>query len=70
MSMPLFAAVFFIGAIAVFAWWLVMLVEAVRIPGARWQDKGHNQVVYIILMVFLGVIGTLIYYFVPRPELR
>ena len=59
-----------IASFAGFVWWLVMLVEAVRIPSTQWQARGENQLLWVLLMVFLGVLGTLLYVLVPRPKLR
>jgi hypothetical protein len=61
---------FLLVSLAFFAWWLVMLIEALRIPAARWSAAGQSQLLYVLLMVFLGVIGTLVYVLVPRPQLR
>ena len=61
---------FLLVSLAFFVWWLVMLIEALRIPAARWNAAGQSQLLYVLLMVFLGVIGTLDYVLVPRPQLR
>ncbi|GAA3513938.1 hypothetical protein GCM10022234_05910 [Aeromicrobium panaciterrae] len=57
-------------AVALFAWWLLMLIEALKTPAAQWKAAGQSQVVYVILMVVLGVIGTILYIAVPRSQLR
>lgn len=57
-------------SVGMFAWWLVMLIEALRVPAVRWNAAGQSQLLYVLLMVFLGVIGTLVYVLVPRPQLR
>ena len=57
-------------SIASFVWWLVMLVEALRIPSTQWQARGESQLLYVLLRVFLGVLGTILYVVVPRPKLR
>jgi hypothetical protein len=56
--------------LAVFVWWLRVLIEALRTPSQQWAAAGQNQLVYIVLMVLLGVIGTLVYIAVARPQLR
>ena len=45
-------------------------VEALRIPSAQWQARGESQLLYVLLRVFLGVLGTILYVLVPRPKLR
>ena len=57
-------------AIAATVWWVLMLVEALRFPDAQWAAAGQNKVVQILLMVLLGVVGTIIYVLSARPELR
>ena len=50
--------------------WVWMLIEALKTPGATWEAAGQNQLIYILLMIFLGIIDTVAYYFVARPALR
>lgn len=56
--------------VALSAWWLVMLIDALRTPNTKWQSVGQSQLVYVLLMVFLGIIGTVLYVAVARPKLR
>lgn len=65
-----FALVFGLLMLGAFAWWLLMLIDAVRTPASAWQAAGQNQLVHILLMVFLGIIGTIVYVVVARPKLR
>lgn len=57
-------------SVGMFAWWLVMLIEALRVPAVRWSAAGQSQLLHVLLMVFLGVIGTLVQVLVPRSQLR
>lgn len=50
-------------------WWLLMLIEALRIPGPAWEAAGHNQVLYVLGMFLLGILGTILYVLVPRKDL-
>jgi hypothetical protein len=70
MEIMLVLLVFAVVGLALFAWWLVMLIDAVRTPTATWQAAGQEQLLHILLMVFLGVIGTIVYVVVARPKLR
>lgn len=56
--------------VAATVWWLVMLIEALRFPDAQWAAAGQNKVVQVVLMVVLGVVGTIIYALTARPDLR
>lgn len=57
-------------AAAVLVLWLVFLIEALRTPEQQWKDAGQNQMMSIVLMVFLGIIGTIVYLILARPRLR
>ena len=61
---------FLIPALAIFVWWLLMLIDALKIPGTTWDAAGQSQILYVVLMAVLGVIGTILYVFVARPKLR
>ena len=69
MELASFGLVILVLALASFVWWLIMLIEALRIPSLTWQAADQNQVLYVLLMVFLGVIGTILYMAVARPRL-
>lgn len=64
------ALVLGLGIVALSVWWLVLLIEAVRIPDAQWDAAGQNKLLQIALMVILGVIGTIVYALTARPELQ
>lgn len=59
----------FLGA-ALLVWWVLVLIEALRTPKAQWDAAGQSQILYVALMVFLGVVGTISYIVVARPLLR
>ncbi len=62
--------VFLLVPAAAFVWWLVELVDALKVPRAQWNAAGESQLLYVLLMVFLGVIGTFMYVLIARPKLR
>lgn len=70
MSSSLFALVFAAVAIAAFVWWLVVLIEALKTPSSQWSAAGQNQILWVVLMVLLGLLGTILYVLVARPPLR
>ena len=59
-----------LGFLALSLWWLVLLIEAVRIPDSQWDAAGQNKLLQIALMGILGVIGTIVYAVTARPELK
>lgn len=69
-AVPAVFVVFALIAIALFGWWLAMLIDALRTPQGQWEVARQNQLVYVLMMIFLGVIGTIVYVLVARPQLR
>jgi peptidoglycan/LPS O-acetylase OafA/YrhL len=51
-------------ALASFAFWLWMLIDAIT----KMPSGGNTKLIWILVLVFTGVIGALIYYFVQRPK--
>ena len=56
--------------LAAFVWWLVVLIEALRTPRQQWEAAGQSQLVSVLLMVLAGLLGTVVYVAVARPQLR
>lgn len=48
---------------------IVALVDLVRQPADAWQRSGHNQLVWALIIVFVGFIGPILYLIVARPAL-
>jgi hypothetical protein len=66
----LFLIVLVVPFIAAFVAWLVMLVDALKVSDATWSAAGESKLLYVLLMVFLGLIGTILYVVIARPKLR
>ncbi|WP_417388015.1 PLDc N-terminal domain-containing protein [Gimesia sp.] len=47
-----------------FVMWVWMLVDCLKYE----PSTGNEKVIWILLMVFLGIFGSLLYYFIRRPE--
>ena len=59
-----FTALLAVLALAAFAFWIWMLIDAItRIP-----SEGNTKLIWILVVIFAGIIGALIYYFVQRPK--
>ena len=56
--------------LAITVWWLLMLVQALRTPDSVWAAAGQSKILYVLLMIFLGWLGALLYVFIARPGLR
>jgi len=60
----LFGLVFLALCVLVFAFWLWMLIHAITNNGL----SGTERVVWVLVIIFLHVLGALIYFFVGRPK--
>jgi uncharacterized RDD family membrane protein YckC len=58
--------VLFLVAAAIWIW---SLVDALRIPDQRWTAAGENKILWVILIVVLGLLGSLLYVLMPRKKL-
>ncbi|MEU0267680.1 hypothetical protein [Nocardioides sp. NPDC006303] len=56
--------------LALTVWWLVMLVQALRTPDSVWAAADQSKILYVLLMIFLGWLGALLYVVIARPRLR
>ena len=59
-----FMVVFGIIGLAAFAFWLWMLIDVIT----RAPSENNTKLIWILVVVFTGVIGALIYMFVQRPK--
>jgi hypothetical protein len=62
-------SLFALISLAVFVWWLLVLVQALRVPDNVWTGAGQSKILWVLLMVFLGVLGTILYVLIARPAL-
>lgn len=63
-------AVMGLVSLALSAWWIFSLVEAIQVPDFLWRETGTSKVVAIVLLALLHWIGAAIYWFALRPKLR
>ena len=56
--------------VAVMVAWVVALVDAIRRPRAQWEMAQQNKLLYVLLIIFLGWFGALIYAMIPWPQLK
>lgn len=60
---------FLLIALFGFVFWIWGLVDALRRPQSNWEAAGQNQILWVVLMIFLGFIGTILYVIIARPQL-
>ncbi len=60
-----------IGAVALASFVLLVmaLVDLVRRPADVWAASGQNQLVWALVVIFVGVVGPLLYLIIARPIL-
>ena len=50
--------------LALFAFWIWMLVDC----ATRETDEGNTKLVWLLVVIFVGWLGALIYFLARRPE--
>lgn len=52
-------------------WLLVLaLADLTRRPAQVWDEAGHNQLVWALVVIFVGLIGPALYLIIARPGLE
>lgn len=69
MSAPLVFVIFALVSLALFVWWLLVLIQALRVPDQVWTGAGQSKILWVLIMVLLGVLGTILYVLIARPAL-
>jgi hypothetical protein len=62
--------VFVLVGLVFSALWIWSLVDALVIPDQRWIAAGQSKLLWVLLIVLLGLLGSLLYVVMPRPALR
>lgn len=57
-------------ACVTFALWMWALVDSLRVPEWRWQQAGQSKLLWVLVIVFLHVLGALLYAVIARPTVR
>lgn len=68
-ALPLVVILFAAAALALFVWWLLVLIQALRVPDHDWEAAGQSKILWVLVMVLLGVLGTILYVLIARPAL-
>lgn len=54
-------------AVALFVLWLWMLIDCLKRPDDKFAYGGNNaRLIWILVIIFTGLIGALIYYFLIK----
>ena len=49
---------------------IVALVDLVKRSPQAWEQSGHNQLVWALIVIFIGFIGPVLYLVIARPALE
>lgn len=60
--------VFFAIWIAAFVYWIVVIVEVANIPDWRFRSIGSEKIVWLLIVILGGIIGSLVWRFAKRDE--
>jgi|HubBroStandDraft_4_1064222.scaffolds.fasta_scaffold52878_2 hypothetical protein len=62
---PFFFAIIWVAA---FVLWILAIIEVVKIPDTQFRAVGSEKTVWAIIVILLGIIGALIWFFAKRSE--
>lgn len=48
---------------------ILALVDLSRRPASAWEASGQNQLVWALVVIFVGFIGPVLYLLIARPAL-
>jgi ABC-type multidrug transport system fused ATPase/permease subunit len=60
----IFGLFVFLFSIASFAFWIWMLIDCVT----NEPSEGNDKVIWLLLIIFLGIIGAIVYFFARRSK--
>lgn len=60
----LFMLLLMLGGIALFVFWIWMLISCIRND----QISANERLIWVIVIVFLNIIGAVLYYFLGRGK--
>ena len=64
----LFPIVFLAIWIAAFVYWIVVIVEVAKIPDLQFRAAGSEKIVWLLIVILGGIIGSLVWRFAKRDE--
>jgi drug/metabolite transporter (DMT)-like permease len=57
--------IFWVGILLLWIFWLVMIIDITK---RDWKNAG-DRAAYLVLVIFMNIIGALIYYFAVKRHL-
>jgi hypothetical protein len=68
-ALPVVFILFAVAAMVLFVWWLMVLIQALRVPDQDWAAAGQSKILWVLVMVFLHLLGTILFVLIARPAL-
>jgi len=62
--------VFFLFVIILFVPWIIALVDALRVDDRVWDAAHQSKIVWVLVIVFLGLLGAILYFAIAKPALN
>ena len=59
---------FFAIWVAAFVYWIVVIVEVAKIPDVQFRAAGSEKIVWMLIVILGGIIGSLVWRFAKRDE--
>lgn len=65
-----FESVIGLATLATLALFLIALVDLVQRPADVWKESGQSQLVWALIVIFIGFFGPVLYLIMARPALQ
>lgn len=63
-------AVLMVGILALTVWWVIVLIDVVKIPEHQYRAAGTDKTTWVLVVVLAGQIGALIWHFSKRGDVH
>lgn len=70
MALEALGVLVLLGMLAGFVLFLVALIDLIRRPADAWKASGQSQLIWALIVIFVGVIGPVLYLLIARPQLE
>lgn len=69
MAAGAFFALFLFFALPLFVFHIWALIDVLRTPTGVWEETGQNQLLWGVVVLFLSLLGPILYVILARPAL-
>jgi hypothetical protein len=67
-AFSLFALLFLAIWVAAVVFWIVVIVEVAKIPDLQFRAAGSEKIVWLLIVILGGIIGSLVWRFAKRDD--